>query len=105
MHSKCLLSKLLCLQPRIKFLSSCIFKFLHLLIRNKKGEDLPDSWESQQENTHNPSPPVTKVLDTNKCVCEGGGNPDDKPSSVTYQFNQLLFAECLQNFAQLWDQM
>ena len=75
------------------------------LIRNKKGEDLPDSWESQQENTRNPSPPVTKVLDTNKCVCEGGGYPDDKPSSVTYQFNQLLFAECLQNFAQLWDQM
>ena len=57
-----------------KFLSSCIFKFLHLLIRNKKGEDLPDSWESQQENTRNPSPPVTKVLDTNKCVCEGGGH-------------------------------
>lgn len=56
----------------MKILSSCIFKFLHLFIWNKKGEDLPELGEVNKRTHATPSPPVTKVLDTNKCVCEGG---------------------------------
>lgn len=44
----------------MKILSSRIFKFLHLFTWNKKGEDLPESWEKSTKEHMQPLPTCHK---------------------------------------------